>query len=155
MRSQRWASPVYTSDPHTVRRHARFLGRMADLMGATQQGADVVAALAAAARRAARAPRGPAAGARAVRGVADPLITIGQNTFIADALRWAGAESVVLSKQNWPQMSFEEVVRLQPDYIVLRRTITEANAARSLRICARAPVWRDLQAVRNRARGRA
>ena len=25
----------------------------------------------------------------------DPLITIGQNTFIADALRWAGAESVI------------------------------------------------------------
>ena len=48
----------------------------------------------------------------------DPLISIGQRTFIADALRWAGAESVILSRQNWPHISFEEVVRLQPDYIV-------------------------------------
>ena len=55
-----------------------------------------------------------------------PLITIGQNTFIADALRWAGAESVVLSKQNWPQMSIEEVVRLQPDYIVFAATTRAA-----------------------------
>jgi iron complex transport system substrate-binding protein len=48
----------------------------------------------------------------------DPLITIGQNTFIADALRWAGAESVIVSGQKWPHITFEEVVRLQPDYIV-------------------------------------
>jgi iron complex transport system substrate-binding protein len=47
-----------------------------------------------------------------------PLITIGQNTFIADALRWAGAESVIVSGQKWPHITFEEVVRLQPDYIV-------------------------------------
>jgi iron complex transport system substrate-binding protein len=48
----------------------------------------------------------------------DPLITVGQNTFIADAMRWAGAESVILSEQKWPHISFEEVVRLEPEYIV-------------------------------------
>jgi len=76
----------------------------------------------------------------------DPLITIGQNTFIADALRWAGAESVVLSKQNWPQISIEEVVRLQPDYIVFASTHQESGATELADLRAR-PVWRDLDAV--------
>ncbi len=67
----------------------------------------------------------------------DPLITIGQNTFIADALRWAGAESIVLSDSNWPQLSLEEVVRLQPDYIVFTSGHVEARRNRSWPICAR------------------
>ena len=61
----------------------------------------------------------------------DPLITIGQNTFIADALRWAGAESIVLSDQNWPHLSFEEVVRLQPDYIVFTASHGGAGGSRA------------------------
>ena len=68
----------------------------------------------------------------------DPLITIGQKTFIADALRWAGAESIVLTDQNWPQLSLEEVVRLQPDYIVFAGATTAIPRHRSWRACARA-----------------
>ena len=61
----------------------------------------------------------------------EPLISIGQNTFIADALRWAGAESVITSDQNWPQVSMEEVVRLQPDYIVLTPDHMKAEGTRT------------------------
>ena len=75
-----------------------------------------------------------------------PLITIGQNTFIADALRWAGAESVVLSKRNWPQLSIEEVVRLQPDYLVFTSDHGAAGTAELADLRLR-PVWRDLDAV--------
>ena len=49
----------------------------------------------------------------------DPLITIGRNTFHCgraaargSANRWSD------TAQNWPQLSLEEVVRLQPDYFV-------------------------------------
>ena len=82
----------------------------------------------------------------------DPLITIGQNTFIADALRFAGAESVVLSKQNWPHVSMEEIVRLQPDYIVLTPNHNGPNGESSgaeseLNDLRARPVWKDLQAV--------
>ena len=77
----------------------------------------------------------------------DPLTTIGQNMFIADALRWAGAESVVLSRQNWPQISLEEVVRLQPEYIVFAGTHGESQATELADLRGR-PVWRDLDAVR-------
>jgi len=76
----------------------------------------------------------------------DPLITIGQATFIEDALRWAGAESVVQSKQNWPQISIEEVVRLQPDYIVFAASHGESAGTELADLRAR-PVWRDLDAV--------
>lgn len=76
----------------------------------------------------------------------DPLITISQNTFIADALRWAGAESIVLSDRNWPQLSIEEVVRLQPDYIVFAGSHGESAATELADLRARA-VWRDLDAV--------
>ena len=94
------------------------IARIAELMGAQTQGAALVAQLQA--RLDALAARLADLPLVHVLFVVweDPLITIGQNTFIADALRWAGAESVILAKQNWPQISFEEVVRLQPDYIV-------------------------------------
>src|SRR5207245_11646872 len=48
----------------------------------------------------------------------EPLISIGRDTFLADALRLAGAESVVNTTQDWPRLALEEVVRLQPDYLV-------------------------------------
>src|SRR5262249_51774752 len=48
----------------------------------------------------------------------DPLISIGKNTFITDALTEAGAVSVIDSSQDWPRMSLEEVARLQPELLI-------------------------------------
>jgi iron complex transport system substrate-binding protein len=76
----------------------------------------------------------------------EPLQTIGQNTFIADALRWAGAESVLVSKQKWPRLSIEEVVRLQPDYIIFTNDHGGGAATELADLRAR-PAWRDLDAV--------
>jgi len=149
--------PVYTTDASTVRGMLDSIGHMAQAMGAEAQGTALVANLqgrldALQARLADR----PLAHVLFVVWE-DPLITIGQNTFIADALRWAGAESVVLSKQNWPHVTMEEIVRVQPDYIVLTPnhdigsdagSTGGADAARSGLADLRAkPVWRDLQAV--------
>lgn len=76
----------------------------------------------------------------------EPLISIGQETYIADALRRAGAESVIHTKQDWPRVSWEEVVRLQPAYLVFasahpEEVTTMLSGVRNL------PGWRDLQAV--------
>jgi iron complex transport system substrate-binding protein len=76
----------------------------------------------------------------------DPLITIGQNTFIADALRWAGAESVILSKQEWPRIGMEEVVRVQPDWIVLSGEHMLEEGITPKEFLTR-PAWKDLRAV--------
>ena len=145
---QRLGIAVYTAggDTQTVLHVLDSIARMAELTGAEPQGAELVAQM----RRRldalhARLEDRPLAHVLFVVWE-DPLITIGQNTFIADALRWAGAESVVISKQNWPQLSIEEVVRLQPDYIVFAGSHGESAAAELADLRAR-PVWRDLDAV--------
>jgi iron complex transport system substrate-binding protein len=140
--------PVYTTDPHTVRGMVDSFGRMADLIGASQQGAALVAGLDS--RLDALHTRLADIPLVHVLFVVwlDPLISIGQKTFIADALRWAGAESVVLSSQNWPQVALEEVVRLQPDYIVLASSHT-GEGSRTLEDLRTRSAWKDLQAVRS------
>lgn len=138
---------VYTSDPHTVRGMLVSIARMAEMMGATEQGAGLARGL---------EQRLDALGARlADRPLVhvlfvvwdEPLITIGQNTFIADALRFAGAESVVLSDQSWPRLSLEEVVRLQPDYIVFASEHGGEAGIKLAELRSR-PVWKELAAVR-------
>jgi iron complex transport system substrate-binding protein len=137
---------VYTANPHTVRGMLASTKRIAELIGAPEQGAKLVAQSQA---------RLDAISAR----LADvplvhvlfvvwenPLITIGQNTFIADALRCAGGESVVLAKQNWPQISFEEVVRLEPEYIVFSSSHTGFGAQELAALRTKAG-WKDLRAV--------
>jgi iron complex transport system substrate-binding protein len=144
--------PVYTTDANTVRGMLDSVGHVADMIGAEARGAALVAQLqgrldALQARLADR----PLVHVLFVVWE-DPLITIAQNTFIADALRWAGAESIVQSKQNWPHLSMEEVVRLQPDYIVLTPNHNGPNgestgAQTELADLRARPVWKDLLAV--------
>ncbi|HUJ30345.1 MAG TPA: ABC transporter substrate-binding protein [Candidatus Acidoferrum sp.] len=141
--------PVYTTNPHTVRGMVDSFGRLADLLGASQQGAALVARLNNRLENLhARLADLPPAHVLFVVWL-EPLTTIGQNTFIADALRWAGAESIVLSKQNWPQLSLEEVVRLQPDYIVLADSHS-GEGTRTLDDLRAREAWKDLRAVQER-----
>jgi len=143
---KRLGIPVYTSDARTVRGMLDSIAHMADLMGATAQGAALVGRLQARldALRARLGDQKPVDVLFLVW--VDPPSTVGQNTFIADALRWAGARSVIESKQNYPRVSFEEVVRLEPDYIVLTADHegAEENEGASLR--AR-PGWSQIRAV--------
>jgi iron complex transport system substrate-binding protein len=137
---------VYTTDPQTVRGMLESTAHIAGLLGAEAQGSALVAKL----RARLDALTARLADVPPVHALfvvwEDPLITIGQNTFVADALRWAGAESVILSQQKWPRVSFEEVVRLQPDYIVFASNHAgfEAEELGSLRSRAE---WKQLRAV--------
>lgn len=143
--------PVYASDPKTVEQMLDSTLQIADVAGVAEQGEALVARM-----RARLIAVHESVSELALAHVLfvvweDPLITVGQNTFIADALRWAGAESVIITKQDWPQISIEEVVRLQPDYIVMPRTHGEPDAERSdeaqLKEMRERPVWRELRAV--------
>lgn len=142
----RMGIPVYATNPHTVLEMLQSTRHVAELLGAAEQGKLLTDRL---------QERLDALHARLsdrplvhVLFVVweDPLFTIGQNTFIADALRWAGAESVVLSKQDWPVVTFEEVVRLQPDYIVTANNHT-GQQKRSIEEFRAKPLWKDLRAV--------
>jgi iron complex transport system substrate-binding protein len=138
---------VYTSDPHTVRGMLQSIARMADLMGAGEQGTALVTQLQARLDSVhARIAELPLVHVLFVVWE-DPLITIGQSTFIADALRWAGAESVIVVNQNWPQVSMEEIVRLQPDYILFTENHSESNDDQELSRLRTRPAWKALKAI--------
>ena len=77
----------------------------------------------------------------------EPLISAGRNTFLTDALRLAGAESVVETSQDWPRLSLEEVVRQQPEFLVFASAHAD-GVERTLAELKDRPGWRDLEAVR-------
>jgi iron complex transport system substrate-binding protein len=140
--------PSYATDPHTLDAIIASIVRLADLLGAPETGATLAADLEHQLvvlndRLAALPPR------RVLFIVwTEPLISIGNDTFIADALRHAGAISVVDSSQNWPQVNLEEVVRLQPEFLIFVES--HSGAAPNSKALAELPGWRLLNAVRNR-----
>jgi iron complex transport system substrate-binding protein len=154
--------PVYTTDPHTVDGTLRSITDIGDVIGAAPQAQSLVAKLLAR-LDALKAKVSNATPTRALFVVwENPLISIGDNTFIADALHYAGAESAIHTKTNWPQINMEEVVKLNPDYIVYADNGMNENSetssaashdiraaiARHLDDLRGKPVWRELPAVR-------
>ncbi len=141
--------PSYATDPHSVEAIIASTERLADLLGApdtgTALGREMERRIAVTKDRVAALPP------RRVLFVVwtEPLISIGKDTFIADALQHAGAVSVIESSQNWPQINLEEVVHLQPEFLVFAEPHPE-DAARTTDKLADLPGWRILDAVKHR-----
>ncbi len=137
------------SDPHTVAEIISSTQKLADVLGAPDAGKSLTEGLQG--RLAALQNKLTAVPPRRVLFIVwtEPLISAGKDTFIADALRKAGGVSIVEATQDWPQMSLEEVVHLQPDYLVFAASHSE-SAARDFEALAARPGWRLLDAVRNR-----
>jgi iron complex transport system substrate-binding protein len=140
--------PSYATDPHTVDAIIASTERLADLLGApetgTALGKDMERRIAAIKDRVAPLPQ------RSVLFVVwtNPLISIGKDTFIADALQHAGGVSVIDSSQNWPHINLEEVVRLQPEFLVFAESVD--NAGHTTDTLGGLPGWRMLDAVKHR-----
>jgi iron complex transport system substrate-binding protein len=145
---ERLGIATYVTDPHTVDAMITSTVRLADVAGVHDAGATLAANLRE--RLVALKARLNGEPAKPVLFVVwtDPLISVGGGTFIADALRWAGAQSVVQSPQDWPQISLEEAFRLQPEFLVFAGSHSEAEQ-RNLEALAQLPGWRDLDAARN------
>ena len=142
--------PSYATDPHTVQDIISSMERLAEMLGAQQTGAtlgqEMERQLAQIEQRIAPMPT-----ARVLFVVwREPLISVGTGTFIADALRVAGAKSIVDSTQSWPQVNLEEVVRQQPDFLVFAESHPPSSTPESLDVLADLPGWRILTAVQNR-----
>ena len=141
--------PSYGTNPHNVYDIISSTQRVADLLGAREAGTslseNLQRSLADTRQRVAPFPQ------RRVLFVvwAQPLISVGKDTFIADALQHAGAVSIVDSAQSWPQLNLEEVVRQQPDFLVFAESHGE-NAIMNAGTFSSLPGWRILEAVRNR-----
>ena len=140
--------PSYAIDPQSVAAIISSTQRLAEIMGAPEAGEalakDLERHLAGIQQRVAPFPR------RSVLFIVwtQPLISVGKQTFIADALQYAGAVSIVDSAENWPKISLEEVARLQPEFLVFPDTHTETTPL-NIEALSDLPGWRILDAVRN------
>jgi iron complex transport system substrate-binding protein len=139
----------YATDPHDVAEIITSTKKLADVLGVPEAGAaatdDMQHRLAALQQRIGALPP------KHVLFVVwtQPLISVGKATFIADALRHAGAVSIVDSAQDWPQVNLEEVARLQPEFLVFADSHSEP-VAHELETLATLPAWRILDAVSKR-----
>jgi iron complex transport system substrate-binding protein len=141
--------PSYATDPRNVDEIVASAKRLGDVLGAAEAGAALAEDLQ---RRLDILQQ--KIGALPPRRVlfvvwTDPLISIGKDTFIADALRRAGAISIIDSKQDWPQVNLEEVAHLQPEVLVFAESHGETTP-QHLDVLAARPAWRILNAVRDR-----
>ena len=138
----------YATDPHTVTEIISSSRKLAEVLGSPEAGeriaADMQRRLAGLHERIGALPP-----KRVLFAVwTEPLISIGKDTFIADAMRRAGAVSIVDSSLNWPQVSLEEVARLQPDFLVFAASHSETIAPQ-FESLAGLPAWQILDAIRN------
>jgi iron complex transport system substrate-binding protein len=138
----------YATDPHTVADIMSSVKTLADMLGVPEAGASVAEAM----------QHGLDDLEQRLGGLppkrvlfvvwTQPLISTGKNTFLADALRHAGAVSIVDSSQDWPQVNLEEAARLQPDFLVFAESHS-GDASRAMARLATLPGWKILHAVRN------
>jgi iron complex transport system substrate-binding protein len=141
--------PSYATDPHTVQEIIASTERLAEVLGVPEAGGSIVKDLE---RRLAETQRRVAPfPLRRVLFVVwtEPLISVGKNTFIADALIHAGAVSIIDSAQNWPQVSLEDVVHQQPEFLIFPESHSAA-APPNLESLGNLPGWRILDAAKNR-----
>ncbi len=77
--------------------------------------------------------------------------TAGPGSFIDVLIRLAGGENVAApSRLAWPQFSLEELIRADPDMIILADELVTMNP-QTPQTVARRPGWRRLRAVREGA----
>jgi iron complex transport system substrate-binding protein len=141
--------PTYATQARNVNEVLTTTQKLANLLGVPEAGNSVAAEL----RSRLEALHGKLDTIPPTRALfivwTEPLISVGKDTFVADALRLADATSIVDSKQDWPQMSLEEIARLQPEYLVFAAGHFE-DGTRDFEALANRPGWRILDAVRNR-----
>ena len=141
--------PSYAAEPRTLDEIRALVRHLAAVLGKSEAGDALDSDL----QRKAAGLQQKLRSARPARVLfvvwTDPLISIGKNTFITDAINRAGAISVVDSDQDWPRMSLEEVARLQPDLLIFASDRPE-QVARDVEALAHRPDWNSLQAIQHR-----
>ncbi len=141
--------PSYSTDPHTVDEIVSSTEKLADVLGAPQAGRNLAVDLQHRLSNL-REKVGFLPQTRVLFVVwTEPLVSVGKGTFIADALHKAGADSIVDSEHDWPQMNLEEVVHLQPDYLIFAASHSDAGT-HDFDTLAVKPGWSLLDAVQNR-----
>jgi iron complex transport system substrate-binding protein len=141
--------PTYATDIHSIEQIITSIQKLSDVLNVSEEGKLLAANLQL--RLSTLQTKLNGVTPRRVLFVVwpDPLQSVGKNTFVADALRRAGAVSIVDSNQDWPQVSLEEVALLQPDDLIFAPSHS-GGAGNDFDSVANRPGWEILNAVRNR-----
>jgi iron complex transport system substrate-binding protein len=141
--------PTYATDAHSIEQIIFSTQKLADVLNASAAGKTLADGLQQ--RLETLQERLAGAAPRRVLFIVwpEPLMSVGKGTFVADALRRAGAVSIVDSNQDWPQVSLEEVAKLQPDYLVFAESHT-GSPGNDFASVEHRPGWQLLNAVRDR-----
>jgi iron complex transport system substrate-binding protein len=136
--------PVYVAPAETIQDAldiAADLGRLLDLEGPADSA--IAAVRAGLARVALRVGDRPQPSVVFLIGM-DPLTAAGPDTFVSQLMEAAGGRNILADLTlRWPSVSLEEIVRRDPD-VVLVGTALPVDAA----VLGRRPGWRGLRAVR-------
>jgi iron complex transport system substrate-binding protein len=143
---ERIGVPVYVTDPHNVEEMIASVEHVGSALGMEKSAGALVGDLRG--RLSALDRRLAGSEMRRVLFVVwtDPLISVGRDTFIADALRRAGGRSVVDTKVEWPHVSLEEIVRLQPEVLVFA-SAHAGETQHDIDGLLTRPGWKNLQAI--------
>jgi iron complex transport system substrate-binding protein len=139
--------PVYVTDPHSVEEMIASVERVGSALGVENSAAIVAEDLRGRLSDLNRRLAGAAPRRTLFVVWTDPLISIGHDTFIADALQRAGGRSVVETKTEWPRISLEEIVRLQPEVLVFA-SAHAGDTQRNIDALRTRPGWRNLAAMK-------
>src|SRR5262245_31146803 len=142
-------TPVYATDPHNVNDVLTSMKKLSGVLGAEKAGNALDEKLEERLKIVREKLNGVPAKSVMFVVWTDPLQSVGKKTFIADVLDRAGATSVVESKQDWPQFSLEEAVRLQPEYLVFASSHSE-TVRNDVEALALKPGWSAMNAVKKR-----
>jgi iron complex transport system substrate-binding protein len=141
--------PTYATDAHTIEQIISSTEKLADVLNVPEQGKSLTEDL----QMRLNTLQTKLTGVPPKRVLfivwPEPLQSIGKNTFVADALRRAGAVSIVDSNQDWPQVSLEEVARLQPEVLVFAPSHS-GGSGNDIDAVVNRPGWEVLEAVRQR-----
>jgi iron complex transport system substrate-binding protein len=138
--------PVYVTDPHSVEGMIASVEHIGSAIGVDKSAGALAENLRT--RLAELDRRVSGAVPRRVLFVVwtEPLISVGRDTFIADALNRAGGRSVVDTRTEWPHVSIEEIVKLQPEFLVFASAHT-GDAQHDIETLRTLPGWRSLNAI--------
>ncbi len=138
---------VYVTDEHTVDGVLSSTEKLGRLLGADAQATALVASLRSRLRRLQEQLDGSEPRSVFFVTWVDPLISVGRSAFLFDALRVAGARSVIDAPQDWPQVNLEQVVSAQPQYLVFSSDEPEQIQRQVAQLRGR-PGWLGLEALR-------
>ena len=112
--------PVYVIDPRSLDRTMDTITRIGSLLHAEQAAADLVADMQSRIARVQRLVNETDYRPRVFFQIdAEPLISAGNNTFINELIELAGGINAAAGKDPYPRYSWEDILILQPDIILI------------------------------------